>query len=1131
MPSRTVRRHSAGRLTIESLEDRTVPAATSYLNVALISDAVAQAEQVQAAAAKGVVAVTYDARSATLESLAGILQGISAEHGGARISHLGLVAHGSPGSIHLGSLDTLNAADVVSTSPTWDEFHALLSPNARIDLYACDVAAGRDGKTFVDALARQTGASVYASTNAVGNVKGADLVWEYHAGIRGAAPLFRPAALNNIAGLKLEDAYAPNQVKADADRPTGTNSPNLGVLTSQKTISSLQLVAGAPDWFRFDTAGVGTTADYVRIEFLDVNGNLDLYVYEQDGVTLVNYSESNGDFEEVSLAGKPSGTYYIAVYGRDESVGNPNYTLQVIPPPAALDDPYEINDAKADADRATGLYSPNLGQVAGSAVLKNLVSDGNSDWFRFETTLASTTANYVRLDFANTDGNLDLYVYEQDGVTLVNYSESNGDFEEVSLAGESAGTYYVQVYPRENTLGGNHDYNLQVLAPGSSLSIESPEVSEGDTGQVDAVFTLTRSDSTGTASVVYTTADGSATAGQDYVATSGTVTFNSGELTKTVTVKVLGDVIDEADETFLLKLSSPVGLLLHETQVTGTIVDDDTADVIVAPNGGDTSVAEGGVTDTYSIRLATQPIADVTIALTAGSQLIASPPTLTFTSANWFQAQTVTVSAIDDVVAEGTHSGLVTHLASSADPRYNGIPIADVPVTITDNDSAGVLLIETGGNTVVSEAGTDDTYSIVLLSKPTANVIVQLNASVQLNVSPSLFTFAPADWNVPQPVTVQAVDDLDDEGVHFATISHSVISADGNYDQIAVNNITATIFDNDTKPALLVVPSGGTTNVTEGGTGDSLSVTLATQPTADVTVSVSPDSQLMTSTPTVTFTPGNWNVPQTITVDAIDDGVAEGTQGAILTLSAASADASYNGLPDIDVPVTVADNDRAAVVIEQSGGNTQVAEGGVGDSYSIALNSQPIADVTVTVLFGNQLNVSPSTLTFTTGNWNLPQVVNVDAVDDVTDQGTRIVPIAHAVASTDPNYNNLQVIGVDVIVSDNDSAPSAQFDVFGIDENGSAVPLAVLANDTGSGLSITAVTQGAFGQVVITGGGTGLTYEPFDNFNGTDQFTYTITDVNGATSTAGVLVNVLPVNDPPQLTLPARKPSSPTRLL
>ena len=103
------------------------------------------------------------------------------------------------------------------------------------------------------------------------------------------------------------------------------------------------------------------------------------------------------------------------------------------------------------------------------------------------------------------------------------------------------------------------------------------------------------------------------------------------------------------------------------------------------------------------------------------------------------------------------------------------------------------------------------------------------------------------------------------------------------------------------------------------------------------------------------------------------------------------------------------------------------------------------------------------------------------------------------------------------VTSVNDK-PVADDDDFGVDEDAPATALAVLAGDTdvdGDTLTITAVTQGSKGAVVITGGGTGLTYRPFSNLSGMDSFTYTISDGHGETDTATVTMTIGGENDPP----------------
>ena len=94
------------------------------------------------------------------------------------------------------------------------------------------------------------------------------------------------------------------------------------------------------------------------------------------------------------------------------------------------------------------------------------------------------------------------------------------------------------------------------------FSINSPSVSEGDSSTSNLVFTVTLSGTRSSSSpltVDYASSDGTATAGTDYTAVSGTLTFASGETSKTVAVSVTGDTTDESNETVALTLSNAIG--------------------------------------------------------------------------------------------------------------------------------------------------------------------------------------------------------------------------------------------------------------------------------------------------------------------------------------------------------------------------------------------------------------------------------------------------------------------------------------------------------------------------------------------------------------------------------------------
>src|SRR5439155_7138425 len=97
-----------------------------------------------------------------------------------------------------------------------------------------------------------------------------------------------------------------------------------------------------------------------------------------------------------------------------------------------------------------------------------------------------------------------------------------------------------------------HIYTILDDDPLPSLSINNVSVTEGNSGTTSANFTVTLSAASGrTVAVNYATADGTATAPSDYVAIpTTTLTFSPGQTTKTITVPVNGDLVDETDETF-----------------------------------------------------------------------------------------------------------------------------------------------------------------------------------------------------------------------------------------------------------------------------------------------------------------------------------------------------------------------------------------------------------------------------------------------------------------------------------------------------------------------------------------------------------------------------------------------------
>jgi hypothetical protein len=115
---------------------------------------------------------------------------------------------------------------------------------------------------------------------------------------------------------------------------------------------------------------------------------------------------------------------------------------------------------------------------------------------------------------------------------------------------------------------------FDVLAP--SLTVEDTTVQEGDRGETLAVLTVMLSESPALeATVDWITADGDALAGEDYVAASGTLTFTPGTISLPISVEVIGDLLDESQESFAVLLSGPSNATLSDSEASGEIIDDD----------------------------------------------------------------------------------------------------------------------------------------------------------------------------------------------------------------------------------------------------------------------------------------------------------------------------------------------------------------------------------------------------------------------------------------------------------------------------------------------------------------------------------------------------------------------------
>ena len=128
-----------------------------------------------------------------------------------------------------------------------------------------------------------------------------------------------------------------------------------------------------------------------------------------------------------------------------------------------------------------------------------------------------------------------------------------------------------------NTLGNNQATGSIIDDdPLPSLSISDASLVEGNSGTTNLLFTVTLTPVSGQdVSFAYQTANGSAVAGSDYVATNGILALTPGTGTIAIAVPVIGDTLNESNETFFVNLSGVVNATLARNQAVGTITNDD----------------------------------------------------------------------------------------------------------------------------------------------------------------------------------------------------------------------------------------------------------------------------------------------------------------------------------------------------------------------------------------------------------------------------------------------------------------------------------------------------------------------------------------------------------------------------
>jgi len=515
-----------------------------------------------------------------------------------------------------------------------------------------------------------------------------------------------------------------------------------------------------------------------------------------------------------------------------------------------------------------------------------------------------------------------------------------------------------------------------------TLSIGDRSQAEGNTGTTPFVFNVTLSPAAIVeVTVNYATAPFNATPGVDYISTSGTLTFATGETLQTITVQVIGDTLLEGGEQFAVNLTNPVNAAIGDGQGGGFITNDD-----VQLNIGDRSLPEGnsGTTDfvfnatlsaVYSLTV-TVDYATAPFNATPGVDYISTSGTLTFAPGETLQ--TITVQVIGDTLLEGGEQFAVNLTnpvnAAIGDGQGGGfITNDDVQLNIGDR-----TLPEGNSGT------TDFLFNVTLSAVYPLTVTVDYAtgggpATPGVDYTPvsGTLTFAPGE--TLKTITVQVIGDalLESEEWFYVNLSSPVNAAIGD------GQGAGSIQNDDTPPVVSI----GDVSMSEGNSGPTVfdfAVSLSTASTSTVSVgyttadgTASAPSDYTALSGTQSFLPGE--TVRTISVAVQGDLVHEINESFTVSLGnpvgATIGDGSATGLILDDDPLDASIDDVSRV--EGDAGTTAYEF-----TVSLSTPSQVAASVSwavgdVSASMGVDYLPGSGTLIFAPGQTTLPLQVPV----------------------------------------------------------------------------------------------------------------------------------------------------------
>jgi len=566
------------------------------------------------------------------------------------------------------------------------------------------------------------------------------------------------------------------------------------------------------------------------------------------------------------------------------------------------------------------------------------------------------------------------------------------------------------------TLGSTRSAVLNILdndnAPGT-LAFVAGSATVAETGGAVTVAVARTGGSYGAATISYATVNSSATSGSDFTATSGTLSWASGDsAAKSIRVAVLNDTRAEASESFQIRLSGATGASLGAVSTsTVTITDDDSP----SPNGtlqftaGTLTVAEnaGSATITVSRTLGALGAVSLNYATangtaTAGSDYTASSGTLSWADGD-SAAKTFTVPILDDATAEASESVTVSLSGISGGAVLGSS--RSLSLSITDNDGQPGTLAFTAATASVPEAGGSVSLSVARSGGSTGAASVQYASFNSSAVAGSDFaaTSGTLNWangdSATKTIRIPIYNDtLADANETFQVrLSNAAGASLGSVTQTVVS-----IADDDTASAngslvfsaasQSVAENAGTATITVRRTQSFVGAVSVAYASANGTATAGSDYTAVSGT--LSWADGD-SSNKTFTIPISDDALAEAAETISLSLGNVTGGAALGATRTMSLSIT--DNDGLPGAMSLAAASYSVSE--AGGAVSVAVNRSGGSTGAVSIAYttangsaqaGSDYGASGGTLVWANGD-SAPKIIRIAILNDTVREGAETI--------------------------------------------------------------------------------------------------------------------------------------------